>query len=177
MFQKNNKNSINKCKVFIWAIFFSAFLIINWAWFLIVFVFFLYVLAKKENININSILKDFWVYGCLKFLFWENFNIKEILKNKFNESNKKDDLYEKIKKQDYEIEMKKLEKLLKNVKENSINQQASFGSIYTKSEKKIDKNISNKNGSSLKYKGNSFNNWKSIWDDYESVLDIMNKNK
>jgi hypothetical protein len=28
-----------------------------------------------------------------------------------------------------------------------------------------------------KSKHNSFNSWKSIWDDYESVVDIMKKNK
>jgi hypothetical protein len=29
----------------------------------------------------------------------------------------------------------------------------------------------------VKSKNNWFNNWKSIWDDYESVIDIMNKKK
>ena len=177
--EKNKKEYLSGCFRLGITIFVLFLLVITGFIFYLIIFFFIFAWKKKTNINFQKVLEKLWVYDCFKYFFWE-FKTKEILKKyedkfnkyeyKFNKNKRKNEYIEKIRKQNFEIKLKNLEELWKNKKEEPKNQQDGFSPLFIKSEKTIKK---------VKYKSenNSFNSWKSIWDNYESVIDIMNKNK
>ncbi len=156
---KDKNNFSGKCIKFTILIWIIAILMISWfAMFLALIIFILLYLSMNENntLNYDKVLEFFWVIDCIWFLFSKGKNSSQnSYKNNIQKKLDKLKLEEKLEKQK---ELKKLENSIEFLKDEKINKKNSLDSW----------NIYSKNN-------NSFEWWKSIWDDYESVLDNFNK--
>ena len=167
------------------------FLIWTGLFIVLIFIFFIFFWwNKKTNINFTKVLESIWIYDCIKYIFWDyekkDWNTKRnkwvIINNYLEKINKS------IKKRAEELN--KIEKIKRQRKTKKIEKTKILWEIiqieeYKKEEKiKITNNTDflgnrpkSKSKSKSKYEHSSFNNSKSIWDDYESVIDIINKRK
>jgi len=173
--------------IFVWILLFLI-----WTGFIIIFIFIL-VFAfwnKKINIDLDKVLKSIWLYDCIKKYFPDFYKYIYKNKNKTDNiiNNHLEKINESIKKRPKDLKRK--EKDIKKRKEKYVEKtkKENFKEKKEYLEKSKDKNrfsrgtfnsLKNKSNSfnNSKVKTTSFNNWKSIWDDYESVVDIMNKRK
>jgi hypothetical protein len=164
--------------IILFIIFISGFYLF-YTWLLLLF-YFSIEKAKRwlKVLWLSDIFLISWLQDCLKtFITVEIIgNIKKtkkdkksIKKNKKIKNTKvlwKKEKVKKYKWQDYSLTTKKT---------NSKNTDKSMNTWKYSSN--LVKNKTFPTSQSLKSSKYSFNNWKSIWDDYESVLDIMSKNK
>ena len=139
---------------------------------------------KKTNINFTKVLESIWVYDCIKYIFWD------YEKKDWNDNRNKwvmiNDYLEKINKS-IKKRADELKKKEKKEKQKELEQFENTEILWERPKieeyKKEEKNYKTNNTSfwriksKSKYEHSSFNDSKSIWDDYESVIDIMNKKK
>lgn len=165
MLQEKNKNFSFWCIKS--AIFFTVFVFLIWSGLIFIIFFILIVLLIKLNLNFTKILDIIWIDDCIDY-FIEKFNLKDNKKYREKIFEYRNKFWKKRKDVFPETEYDKKYRKAKPEPDFS----------YTRKEKnsleKKDeyKNRINKKNNDIKY---NLNNWKSIWDNYESVIDIMNK--
>ena len=187
--------------IFLWFYFPILFLVI------IVYISYKKKEENLKSMWVWDFLRFLWLYWCInsnlskneevdyKKIFWDlktkvkDYNndnllwsIKESYKKQINKNN---NIYDEDTKSLDDVLWEKQENILKNdnsIKKYNIYDDKELNKILSDKENKFDYsdiekvwNIKNKTKFSNKY--NSFNNGKSIWDDYESVLDIMDNKK
>ncbi len=120
------------------------------------FIVFIFIIIKKR-ISIEKIIKSTWFHDCIKVFLWDKKYIKELAKKRYKKEENK-----KRKKESFREILNK-----KNGENSFIN--TNIKNSYNKKELKKEK-PKNKQSNKL-----SFNDWKSIWDDYTSILDDFKK--
>ena len=160
-------------------------LFLIWSWLIVILVFIgfaFFTWNKKTNISFNKLLEFIWVYDCIKYFFWDyekddwwykstKKSTRNIYLEKINEAIKK--RAEELKRKEKREKQKELDKFSKN--DLLWDELENWNKNKTR---KIErKPIYSKVKKNTKYEHSSFNDWKSIWDDYESVMDIINKKK
>jgi len=191
MLQEKEKKISPDC-IKLWIIIFIIIASFLWAIFLLIFLYFYFTYEKTKRkikvLNLRDLLEIAGVHGCINHLLskinprnrekieWKFKEYKTRSKNRYPKRVENSiNTYEKSK---VEVKNEKdlnafrdiIENLSKKkeseyVKNNVVKDKESYSNKTT--------NVNNK----TKNKYNSFNSWKSVWDDYESVLDIMNKKK
>ena len=145
---------------------FSYTIIFIWLSVLFLFPFITFILAViyfKTDVSVKNILKKTWIYDCL----W----LEKITKAPWNRNWKWRDIEIKKTRYDYirEARIKNKDYKVNNfdflVKENSKKE-----NTRNKLKREAKNTVINK-WNNLRSKNYEFNSWKSIWDDYESVLD------
>ncbi len=128
-----------------------------------------FIFFVNTDIDLDRIFVKYEIYTCIKELLWDEEKYKTFKKwvysvdmqiAKYKWKNKKDKKVEKIEKMDkinytWETLIYSSDKS-KPVKETNINEEK----LQTKTKRKQNSDF-------------SFNNWKSVWDDYESVVDKL----
>ena len=166
--------------MFLWW-FWIGFILWFWLW-----MYFIYEknIRKIKVLSISDILEISGVLECLNYMIW--WRTIEERKNEsiFPKGKSKylDKMNEAIKKR--ALELKRKEEYIEKVKNNILKEKVKdLEELWQINSKKEDKKIVANTFSNYKISNNSsnkynwFNSWKSVWDDYESVIDIMEKNK
>ena len=176
MLQEKKKYSAWCMKLWVFILVIMFFI---WSGLIIFLVFILFALFswnKKNKINFKKILDSIGVYDCFKHIFWDYnkwWNNKIEFPKSKQIKNYLDRMNDAIKNR--ALELRKKEELEKKKDLGNISD------ILDDEVKKEDMNTVNNRFSTIKSNNkrrtNSFNEWRSVWDDYESVIDIMNKNK
>ena len=174
-----------KLFIILWVL---TFLLYSWLIVFIIFILFVFFIWNKKTMweyDIWKILKSIWVYDCVKLIFW-NIDFESLTNKKDSPFwNKRNDYLERMNqiiKEKWERDRKRQEELRKQKEEELMyNKEAYYKKIdktkiISKKEVNSDykKTISSNSSSTFNSK-HSYNDWKSIWDDYESVIDTMKK--
>ena len=174
-------NISNKCKkkfqnASLWAVF------LFWLFFVFPFLLIiLVVLFFNKKLSLSWIYKIIWIKDCLDEM---SKNLKRKVDKKIENDYKSDTSKQKtkylelmndlIKKRSEDLKRK--EKLEKKEDYTEVLEYIDIDKT-NEDDKALKNNYSTNSWNKHSSKYNSFNKWKSIWDDYESVFDIMKKNK
>lgn len=179
-----NSQKPNKCSIATAIIVFLALFIYIFPPLIIFFI----IIFFKTDLSVAKLLQVIWVYDCIQKNekpFWynkETYNEKvniaiEKLKNKRNDKNKKqyDRLIEMFEQAKTQRDTERKEK--REIKYTNSRVVQTQLPTQIKSKIKPSKPAPYKHMWQTKQKSYDYNGGKSIWDDYESVIDTMNKNK
>jgi len=159
MLQDNQKYSGWCIRLWI-VIFIILFLLWSGLFIILIFIWFAFIWWKKNNnINYNRIFEYIWILDCVKKILRKfNYEDRKKYEEKFNYFNK--------------TRVSKSKNIIKS-SQNETNNKNIIKKISTIS----NKNKLSSNNKIINNKKNNENSYKikSIWDDYESVIDIMNK--
>ena len=176
-----NKECIKKLRIFVFLFF--LLIIVSFAIPFLIFIVIWFFFFKRKNFK--WYLERLWVLDCLKNRFWDD--IFERIKNErwswiYNSS--KTTITKTIKNKDtWELETKTYTYTNKDDKNNSFKLDGDLLSNFDDMKKIIDeegkkiikKESEKKYNEEIVENKSSYNNWKSIWDNYESVTDKFKK--
>lgn len=160
-------------------------LFLIYTWLIIIFIFLLFIFFWNKNsktkIDFPKLLEFLWIFDCAKLVFWEEVFDNDEIKQSPRDYNYLDRMNESIKKNSKIKKLKEIIEKRKRINEfieskDSYYNNTSIDKFERKTMNKsiIDKKIK-KGNINISNSKHSYNDWKSIWDDYESVLDTMKR--